>query len=354
MEEYNTGRFSTVAKAIASIMSREGDVSLAMRLRYTEVAKEVYEDLNLSVIKDIKRVVLNIHEHLPVLPVPLDYYDFVSLDYLDRHGVPRPMVFNDKLKDDVIDISLDHDCGCECGCTSGACCAVKNYETIQEQVEMDMPNSTVQTFTKYTRKNINPDGSYFQEVTEPVRVYDNNVWTDTLLKTVSSFICKLDVKECGCLLDTEHNRTQLQENCCGVNIRHECGCSAEYHKNSYTISQDGNRLILPKGYDYEKIVLRYFPVKATKDILIPRQALKVFMTGLKKEMLLWDKKGTDKELAKFESAHIKAVNVYRGKMSRMTLHEFYEYYYGRKLRQYRGESHNNDQFWDHDHYNNEI
>jgi hypothetical protein len=358
MENFNTGRFSKVADAVKSIMSREGDFSATKRLQYFEVAKEVYESLNLAVIKDTKRVVIKLNPHLPVLPLPDDFFDFATLDYVDRDGSFKPLVFNDKLKDDVVDVSLDHDCGCECGCKYSLCSAIKDYETITEQVTMDLPNNTPKTFTKYTRKYVNPDGSFFQEIGEPVRVYDNGTWTDTRMEVTQSFICKLEVKECGCLVECEHNRTQLEANCCGISFTHECGCShPEYYKErktTYNISQDGNRLILPEKFLWDKIVLRYYATIKTKDILIPRLGLKAFMTGLKKELVLWDKKASDREVAKWENEHSRAVVVFRRNINRMTLKDFYEYYYGRKLVAYRGQSHLDDQYYEHGHFNNDF
>lgn len=358
MENFNAGRFSAVSDAIKSIMSREGDFSAGKRLQYVEVAKEVYESLNLSVIKDVKRVVITVNEHLPTLPLPDDFFDFATLDYVDLHGQFIPLVFNDNLKEDLVDLSLASDCGCECGCKSNLCSAAKNYETITEEVTMNLPNDTPKTFTKYSRKYVNPDGSFLQEVGEPVQVFDNGTWTDTRMEISQSFICKLEVKDCGCLADCEHNRTQLQENCCGITFEHECGCShPEFYKErttTYNITKDGNRLILPPKFAFDKIVLRYYATIKTKDILIPRLGLKAFMTGLKKEMVLWDKKATDRELAKWEMEHSKAVAVFRRNTNRMTLRDFYEYYYGRKLKTYRGSTHLDDQYYDHGRFNNEF
>jgi hypothetical protein len=340
MENYNIGRFSSASDAIRSMMSREGDFSASRRLQYVEVSKEVYESLNLSVIKDIKRVLIKLDGHLPVLPLPDDFFDFATLDYVDRHGKFMPLAFNDNLKEDVVDVSLDPNCGCECGCTNQLCQAAKNYETITEQVQMEMPDTTIQTFTKYIRKYLNKDGSFFQEVSEPVKVYDNGTWTTTRMETSQAFICKLEVKECGCLKESEHNKKHLEEHCCGLNYRHECGCShPEYYKErmtTYNISQDGKRIILPPHFEFEKIVLRYYATIKTKDILIPRLGLKAFMTGVRAEIALWDKKGTDKEYMKWSTTHTQALAVFRRNMNRMTLYDFYEYYYGVPLRNYRG------------------
>lgn len=358
MEDFNSGRFSTVSEAIRSMMSKEGDFSASRRLQYVDAAKEVFEDLNLSVIKDIKRVVIKLNQHLPVLPVPEDYFDFATMDYVDLHGKFKPLVFNDELHEDVPDISLAHDCGCECGCKSALCCSVKNYEVIQEVVSAQMPDESFQTFTKYTRKYMNKDGSFFQETAEPVRVFEEGEWTDTRLEVATDFICKLEVKECGCLVETPKVLSQLEANCCSLNFKHESGCShPDFYtckKSTYSINKDGNRLILPDHFAYDKIVLRYYTTVKTKDILIPRIGLRSFTTGIRKEIALWDKKATAGELAKWENAHTKATTVFRSRLNRMSLFDFYEYYYGEKQTNFRGDTDLDEQYWDNGRYNDDL
>lgn len=359
MENYNTGRFSSVSDAIRQMMSMEGDVSSSKRIQYVDAAKMVYESLNLAVIKDTKRIVINVKGHLPIIPCPDDYFDFVTLDYVDHCGKFQPMVFNDNLREKVADLSLASDCGCECGCNSSLCCSVKSYEAIMEAVVFPMPNSTTKNFTKYTRKYMNPDGSFFQEVGEPVKVYDaTGTWVDSRMDVRQEFICNLEVKACGCLADSPQNNTQLQAHCCGFDFRHESGRSSpEYYKeksSTYNLSDKEDRIILPDHFHYDQIVMRYYATIKTKDILIPRLGLKCFMTGIKAEVALWDKKISDRELAKWQREHSKATTAFRSKINRMSLEEFSEYYFGLPQHVYRGKNELDHQYWDRNGYNNEY
>lgn len=359
MEDYNTGRFSTVSDAVRLMMSLEGDVSSSKRIQYIDAAKIVYESLNLAVIKDTKRVVINVKGHLPIIPCPDDYFDFATLDYVDHRGQFQPMVFNDNLKEKVADLSLAPNCGCECGCNSSMCCSAKNYEAITEEVSMALPNATVKSFTKYIRKYINSDGSFYQEIGEPVKIYDETgTWVDTRMDIRQQFICKLDVKKCGCLEETPNNLTQLQFNCCASNFKHEAGHSSpEFYKersSTYNLTDKDNRIILPDHFHYDKIIMRYYATIKTKDILIPRLGLKAFMTGIKSEVSLWDKRMTDRELAKWQREHSKAAGAFRSKINRMTMTDFFEYYFGLPQHVYRGQENLDRQYWDIYGYNNEF
>jgi hypothetical protein len=329
--EYNRARFISVPDAVKSLLSLERDYSSTSRLRYMDIANEVYASLNLAAIKDVKRVVVNLNPHVSSIPLPDDYYDFSHLSIVDRQGMLVPMVYNSNLQDDIADISLVKDCACECGCKDVLCDHSKSYETISEEVSMELPNGDLKTFTKTQRKYINKDGSFYREVIEPVKKYTNGVHTSTELFTTTDYICSLDVKKCGCIVDCSKNRELLAKYCAAPSFEFECGSSSPDYfvgRKTYNISQDGMRLIVPSDFGYDKVILRYYATLPTKDRLMPLAALESFRTGLKKLDAKYDKRASKGDKIYWEVEHNKAVVVLRSILGKIMLHEFYAYYFG--------------------------
>jgi hypothetical protein len=338
-QDINTAQFGTISEYVNSLLSREGDVAGVRRLQYMEVAKDVFNDLKLTAIKKTKRVLITIDPHLGCINLPSDYFKFSTISAIDRYHRIEPLVYNAEIFDDIVDTGLDRNCESECGCTDAICNYSKGYETISEEVTAIMPDETTQTFTKIIRKHINRDGSVYMEVTEPTAVYDNGTHVSTSLQTTSNFLCKLELKpDCGCVINNKWNREHWREKGSSLAIYGEDDIMAEWgapnpryfpESLTYNFSDDGKRIKFPSNFAYRKVLLRYYAMETTKDILVPYLAKKAFIIGIKKELSIFDDKMPVARQLKWQSDYNKAVDVLRQKMNALMLNEFYEYYFGR-------------------------
>lgn len=341
-QDLNNAQFGTVGEYITSLLSREGDIGGTRRLQYIEVAKDVFNDLKLTAIKQTKRVLLTMDPHLRCFVLPADYYKFSTISVINRYGRLEPLVYNAAIMEDIVDLGADRNCESECSCTDALCNYTKGYETITEQVTAIMPDETTSTFTKIIRKHINRDGSVYMEVTEPVAIYDNSsprIHTATSLQTTSTFLCKLELEpECGCVIDNKWNRDLWGTNgtslatCGGDDLMIEWGCpSPDYYPSSltYNFSDDNKRIVFPPDFAHRKVLLRYYAYETTKDIRIPYLAKKAFIIGIKKELSLFNDKMPKWQKDEWKLNYNAAVEVLRSKMTALMLNEFYEYYFGR-------------------------
>lgn len=340
MEDFNSGQFQTIDEVIQSILSREGDIAGNYRWRYLEVAKEVFSEFNLSAIKQTKRVLYTLDSRLNGIVLPDDYYKFSTISVINRQGRIQPLVFNSEINDDIVDQGLDPDC--ECGCTDVLCNYQRQYEGIEEQVDGIMPDGSSQSFTKTIRKRIAQDGSVFVQVIEPAAIYTNGVHTSTILETTETLLCRLEMKDCGCVKDNPYNRGLWDKHASSMVVHPEVdmicewGCpSPRYYQQSatYNISNDGRRIIFPSNFMYDKVLIRYYAFQKTKDILVPRIAKKALMAGIKFEVADYDKKETQANINKWKKRYTDAMRSLRDKMSACMLNEFYEYYFARNSTQ---------------------
>jgi hypothetical protein len=338
MEDYNSAQFTTVDKIINSLISREGESG--NKLRYKEIAHDVFDDLNLTAIKQTKRVLISVDPRTGGIALPNDFYKFSTISAPDQYGGIHPLVFNSAITDDIVDLGLDADC--ECGCKDVLCTSTQKYESITEDVEAIMPGGAAKTFTKIIKKNINKDGSVILEVTEPKAIYTGGLHTSTELKSTSSFLCRLEVKECGCVIDNDQNKLLWSTHCSSLaktcENRTSLLCDMGYpnplfypRSLNYNFSNDNKRIIFDSRFPHRKILLRYYAYQSTKDLLVPRIAKKAFMAGIKKEASNYDKLAPRWRILKWENDYNNAVVALRSKISMLMLHEFYEYYFGRNV-----------------------
>lgn len=279
-------------EVIRSLMRGEGDNLERNFMRYRSVVRDVFRDLNLGAIKYTERRLIEVDKQTNSIMVPCNYLHLASASIIDNCNKIVPLIFNKNITDDLVDVSAKKSCGCECGCIDDLCGLIKNYEAIQEDVTETMPDTTTKVFTKITRKTVYPDGSMYIEYTEPIRIYEEGVWTDTIPNTTRELLCNLEVKPCGCLTNSEKNKEKLQSCCNADNIQIDFGCTdskcCTNESLEYNWTEQGNRITFPSDFAYDKVLLRYYIEQRAKDIIVPLISKRVFMNGLKAYALEFD------------------------------------------------------------------
>lgn len=296
----DSNAYVTANDLVDGLCVRIDDTDRKYKPKFLFYLKEIFQHLNLNIIRQTERVLLKVNPALKCIDVPDGYLGFSSISAPNRHGKFEPLIINPDIPtDDVVDIGASKKCGCECGCACDYCSSVRNYELISSQVAAIMPGGGMQEFTGTIRKKILKDGSYVREVTMPTQIFNNNVHTDTILQTTTEHLCHLDVKECGCIKESPANERLLFE-CCDANtIYFDCGGPIRQlppDSKFYKINQKGNRIHFPASFPYETVLLRFFGDTKTRQLRIPYLAQKVVRFGIMAEHTTFTSPGSRENL----------------------------------------------------------
>jgi hypothetical protein len=330
-------RFDPVESVIDSLLLRSGDISRRKKGLYLDCAEDVWNDLNETTLRVAKRLKIPVRKKYEVnkrtnsLELPCKFNRLSSVNVIDERGVIHPVYRNLSLHDDIVDVPAEKNCACEKKCGYNLCNLIKGYVAVQTTVSDVLPNGNPVSFNAVSRLAVGDNGIVYQQNQGIQRVYTNSVWTDTILVTTSTQMCQCETDENGCICDTEQNVNLLCASCGIRNFQDninpanltpfpsttepycvggtavcppnpncdewvyycdnkmdwfsiQCGCepgrfSREY-RNVYNISENGNRLIFPHDFGFEKALVRFYEDIDLKDLVIPYIAKDTFMTGV--------------------------------------------------------------------------
>ncbi len=318
-------KFVPINEVVKLPMLGNGDYLMRAKGRLLTWAKYVYEDMNMASLRVAKRELFDVNKRTNSIDMPCDSVLISSVNVI-HNGIVYPVFRNQNLLGDLVEVSAAKDCACENKCGYKLCNTIKGYEAIQSVKSDFTPNGDPISFNCIDRKSVDDNGFYFSQTQYPLRVYVSGVWTETILHTENETLCKVDVDEKGCVCDTEHNIEAICGTCadksgvipvggtanCAPHKNDETwiywcdtkldwfstqcggGCLGRHEFcNIYNISDTGNRLIFPKNFAFDKVLVRYYADVNLKDLQIPMVALDTFIMGLK----WWDKRFDDNKEA---------------------------------------------------------
>jgi len=317
--------YLSVDEAVELVLLGNDDLLRRDRMKMIKWSRYVWEDLKLNVLKQPKREYFNIDKRTNSIQLPCPFTQVSSVNVRDGLGNFYPVWRNERLTDELADIAAGKDCSCENKCGYKLCNTIKGYEAVTSQKEDKLPDGSNISFTCVDRKSVDRDGNFFEQLQYPQRVYESGVWVNTILYTENRQLCKVELDEKGCVCDTDHNIDVLCNTCCSDNTSvipfggtadnppcnnedintwkyycnskldwfwYQCGCEVgciNPYNMIYNISELGNRLIFPKNFGFDRVVIRYYATTDTADIQIPLIALDAFAMGLK----WWDARFND-------------------------------------------------------------
>lgn len=312
--------FINLDDAIDLILLGNNDLLQMGKMRLRKFARFVYDDLQLSVIKQPKRQFFQIDKRTNSVVLPCTMSELSSVSVVDRHHNIYPVWRNEKLTGDIVDIAAGRDCACEHNCGYKLCNTMKSYEAITTVETDKLPDGSDISFTCVSRKSIDKGGNLIEQVQFPERVYEEGVWTDTILKTETKHLCAVEVDSNGCLCDTKENIDLVASHCgcntgCGSNgipcggdasnppcndsnidtWKYYCNTKLDWFgvqsgcevgamnpmRNIYNISEEGNRLIFPHDFVHDKVLVRFYEPTNVADIKLPSIAITALTSGLK-------------------------------------------------------------------------
>lgn len=327
-------RFYPIQDVIKLALLGNHDMQQRDKGRLLSFAPYVWQDLNLSSVKVARRELFQINKRTNTIDMPTNFLQISSVNVIDECGVLWPVYRNDKLHDDIVDISAQKDCACEYKCGYSLCNTIKGYEAIISTKSDFTPTGDPISFECIDRKYTDGQGFLYSQTQTPTRIYLSGVWTETVLETTNTKICEVEVDKNGCVCDTEKNINTIC-NSCGINnavantqpipiggdamsycnspkvdewiyycdnksqlFGVECGGfgfafgyhNGKVYNNIYNISELGNRLIFPANFGWDKVLVRYYADIPTSELQIPFAAVDTFITGLKYWDCRWDDK----------------------------------------------------------------
>lgn len=318
--------YLNVEEAVKLIMLGNLDLEQRAKGRFLKWSKYVYEDMKLNVLRQPIRQRFQIDKRTNSIQLPCPFTQVSSVNVRDRYGVFYPVWQNERLSDDIADVAANKDCSCEYKCGYKLCNTIKGYEAVVSTKEDKMPNGDDVSFTCVDRKSVDRSGNFYEQLQYPQRVYESGVWTDTVLYTENRQLCRVEVDHNGCVTDCQHNEDTLCATCCtdsnpnaipfGGTADHppcdddnintwkyycnskldwfwyQCGCERgciNPFNTIFNVSEMGNRLIFPKNFGFDWVIVRFYDAPNTADIRIPLIALDAFAMGLK----WWDARFND-------------------------------------------------------------
>jgi len=322
-------RFFTPKEAVKIRTLGNSDYQQRDKMRLLKWSKFVWQDMNLTIIKRTIRKRFKIDKRTRSIDMPCSFLQFSSVNVEDACGNEIPVYRNQRVKDDLVDVSAIKDCACEYKCGYKLCNTIKGYEAIVSTKEDKNPNGTDVSFECVDRKWVDSQGFFYEQTQYPKRIYENGVWTETILFTEDRKLCKVEVDENGCCCDTEHNVDAVCT-ACGIDTVDSNLCciggTAEkppndtcntwtYYCNSkldwfsiqcgiypvgyrgfnnvYNISELGDRIIFPHNFPFDEVILRWYEDTGMNDLQIPIISIDTFVTGL----MWWDCRFNDNKQA---------------------------------------------------------
>lgn len=320
-------RFVTPHDAIELRLLSNEDYQQRDRMRLLKYAPYVWNDLNMSTVKRARRASFYINKRTNTIDLPCNILQLCSVGVIDKHGIEYPVYRNHRLSDDIVDVSASKNCGCELSCNSDLCNTIKGYEAVVSTKEDKNPDGTDVSFECIDRKGVDDQGFFYEQKQYPKRIYEDGVWTETILYTETNKLCKVEVDENGCVCDTEENLNAVCNSCGISNVNSDLCCiggtsmtppsdtcntwvyycnnkmqwfstqcgSYPYMTNGceniYNISELGDRLIFPPNFGWDKVMVRWY--ESAGEILIPISVVDVFVVGT----MWWDCRFNDKKQA---------------------------------------------------------
>lgn len=194
----------TADDLVADLLNDTWDEAGINREKYFRWLFNVWTDLNFDFFRLKRTVSLTVPAN-GIVDLPADYVDFIKLKYRDDCGNEFPISVNGNLANPMIE--YDHNCTV---CGQLDLCQYLAYDEQQETVYVNGD-----PYTKTTTRVIRPDGSYTEEVREPVMYPGDTGGYTVIMETSSRVVCQLD-KSCNhCVPASPKNRSMLQD----------CGCS---------------------------------------------------------------------------------------------------------------------------------
>lgn len=265
---------------------------------YMVMAKKEWQKLFRNTIWEVQSKWMTLKKGSPFnyIDKPEGASRILSISVEDRCKLIQPLFYNPQLN--VLDKPAQKKCGCKVDCGCGGVCESASSMTYTTKVIFTING------TDYYEKSwleVCKNGDVLEYKETPTKKYNNTTgdggdfnndynddydieaapFSDYTVVTVKSQrkICKLEVKECGCPVETEEN-AQILNDSCGCNLNFSC-TGKRKHCRQYFENIDNNYFGEVKmGECGTKIYYRPSPQwKKVSDVEFPEFLLVSYQTN---------------------------------------------------------------------------
>lgn len=309
-------------------LSLQNNVARVHYPKYANAAKWSWREIMLTTIWSIRQKWVDVDQETHKFVMPKDMDRLLTVSEVDDCGNTRPLTYDPNMN------TLRLDCPpAKCGCLSckgkDTLCAL--VENIQMSTEDVIINSQVYTKRIYSRTE--KDGTIYQVAEIPVWDPENPDGPQVVYDNQYTTICKCEVNQHGCIVDTSDNRLIINRylGCFIINC-HRKICDAvvpEIH-NHYGYWREGSNnenAIYLKHSRATKILLSYQTNGGTDEvgdgeIMIPDFAIKAFWAGIQHYSTMFDRTEAVGNKNYYDKQFIRAMKKVRDFMSPVPIDEF--------------------------------
>jgi hypothetical protein len=268
----------TIVEVVESYCLRTFNDKRKYFMNYLAFAKEVWDEVFLHTLWAYKSVWVSVRKGSPhpFFELPKDIGFLIGIFY-ESCGQLVEVSRNPHAS--VVAKPTVKSCGCDAECNCGDLCSSVNYFSMSEkEIEIDGDTYTERTWLESCA---NGDLLEWKE-TPTKRFYDQTGDEYDIITTKSQrWICKVDVKPCGCLEDTPKN-TELVTTLCGCTVP----CETELLQTQTTTSKPqiafsdcGKKVFIISGAKKD-FFIKYQPKCASDNSLVPKYSLKAVRAGM--------------------------------------------------------------------------
>jgi len=271
------------SKVIEQRCLRDEDLALSKAAIFLSYLPTVYNDLRFDGTKKTTYKKFYINKENNTLAIPNYCMLLIAVGYYDVCGSIRGMWYNDSLPKDIL-FDNRKDCGCDtCGDGESLCSSVKEFDNVEETVEIFGDE-----YTNITKTSVLDDGRILQYTKTWMASDGSGDEEEVIFVEKTEEICSLDMLPCGCVAKTEKNKEQIEKlnnTCCSLTTnrgRFDSACCYTKDPHSFTLDIQGKLIVLSPYYDRDYVILKYMSaVNEAGDYQIPSIALECVLAGLK-------------------------------------------------------------------------
>lgn len=260
----------------ASILDTWDDSNKMQQVMYHFAARGL-KKLQTETLKRGKHsVTLFVSPNTHTATLPCDFDGEIGVYIINSKREKESLILNPKLTNTryIEDIPCEDKCE-KCNQDKAICDDIKITST------KELVNINGNTYEKTIVKKLHDNGDYYLETTTPIL----NTQTSVIeYITTKEFIAHLDLKECGCLENSDANILKIQACCDDVYCKYYatfCPCSRQW--GSYKIFEENGLIQFDIHFPFDKVYLEYygFIPKVNGEYQVPEVAFETLVEWTK-------------------------------------------------------------------------
>lgn len=257
----------------AAIIDLHEDLGRLQQIAMHHAARGLKKITRETLKTGLRKVTLTVSQNTRSATLPVDFDSEEGVYIIDERGFKVPLKVNNKLVDykNIEDVAPPELCP-KCNQNKQIC---EDLTITEETTLVNVNGFTVQ---QTVIKKLYPDGSYYLETRIPVWDIQSS---GIIYTTAKEFITALDLKDCGCLVESSANIEKVRCLCPDVwcNYFAPCDnhCSVDY--GGYRIFEDTGLIYFDKPHSFEKVYMEYwgFMVKKNGQYHVPEIAFETLV-----------------------------------------------------------------------------